>query len=178
MIKKAAHKTKYVSNWRDHIPDLQNIFLAGIDFSNQDLSDCCFDGAILSGANFEGANLENASFNKCLLSDANFGKANLKRTNFTNALLVRVNFLNSDLTGSDFTDANLESVSYPFNCKGFLGVKHSMDNIQKLLTLFKLLREVDHDLLEALKPWFDDTMSLRDQVNGELFKNDSVHDLP
>ncbi|MDR8390600.1 pentapeptide repeat-containing protein [Aliifodinibius sp. S!AR15-10] len=163
MIIETKKKLKYIKDWKTRFPDLRDTFLAGTDFSGHDLAGGDFSGAILSGATFEGANLVKARFTNCILTDSNFTKANLKRADFRDAHLVRANLLESCLVGADFTGANLESVSYPFNCNGFLGVTHSMENIRDFLTLFQLLDGLDEELLEVIRPWFNEKLDLPDK---------------
>ena len=164
VIRETDTKLKYVADWKEHFPDLQHIMLAGTNFSGMKLAGCNFSYAVLSGSNFEGADLERAVFTHCILTDANFSKANLKHADFTGAHLVRANFLESCMVHCNFTDANMESVSYPFNCNGFQGVRHSMNNVQNFLTLFKLLKGVDPELMKAIAPWFNEQLDLPDEV--------------
>lgn len=156
----SSNQLKQVADWKILIPNLNNLFLPEVDFSNLDLSECNFTDSYLPNANFQNTDLRGANFSNALLTRANFEKANLQNANFANAYLVRANFLDAELGNANFVGANLESCAYPMNCAGFFRVKHSPENISDFLTLFSLLEEVDEELLKAVEPWVNKNLSV------------------
>jgi uncharacterized protein YjbI with pentapeptide repeats len=97
--------------------------LRNANFSNADLSDVMYGGALVSGANFSGAWMPDASFGPvgagstldmrgtnfrdAYMEDANFYRAILTNVNFTKTRLSRAMFIDSDLTLARFEGAML-----------------------------------------------------------------------
>jgi len=96
---------------------------SGKDFSNQQLANTSFAGAVGKGANFSAANLHGAIFTQGAFPEANFSGADLSdvlmdrtdmsHANLRDALLVGViaagaNFQGADITGADFSDALID----------------------------------------------------------------------
>lgn len=167
MIKVSENKLRHVHNWSEHAPNLSHIFLAGIDFSNQDLSGFNFTSAYLPEAQFENTILKDTIFTNAVLTRVNFTGSDLSNADFRESHLVGANLHDCTLKGADFRGALMESVTYPMNCNGFHGVKHSMENVQNLLALFQLVEGIDPELIKAISPWFNKDLRLPDSINAE-----------
>ena len=82
------------SNWQDFYPDMQGCNfnssnLAGLDFTETNLSEATFVGAYLGGGvNFSYSNLENANFSAAYAAEAIFVGANIEGTNFNGAYML------------------------------------------------------------------------------------------
>ena len=96
---------------------------SGKDFSDQQLANTSFAGAVGKGARFAGANLHGAIFTQGAFPEADFSGADLSdvlldrtdmsHTNLRNALLIGViaagaSFHGADVTGADFSDALID----------------------------------------------------------------------
>ncbi len=102
--------------------------LRSANFSNADLDDVYFGGALVSGTNFNGAWMDKASFqpisnNSPLdmrgssfrdahMNDASFYYADLTGVDFTNAILNRAYFVQTDLTSTKFVKSTLYKASF------------------------------------------------------------------
>jgi uncharacterized protein YjbI with pentapeptide repeats len=100
--------------------DLTGADLAGLDFSERDLTGTLLEKAKLAGASFRGAKVDNAVFTRADLTGAdfhgasakgaNFGEADLTRAKLTGAIdLTEAIFLRAVLTEADLTGARLDS---------------------------------------------------------------------
>jgi len=82
--------------------DLSNLCLAGVRWTQAQLS-----GVNLDGSNLMGADISSADLSKASLSGANLFDVNALRANFTSAGLANCDFSDANLLNTDFTDARL-----------------------------------------------------------------------
>jgi serine/threonine-protein kinase len=135
-------KLTYVKGQRDFstcdLPgaDLQRSGLAGVNFTQSQLSKASFQGSDLANANFGRADLSNANFRNAKLGRAYFSNANLQSADLrgadlsyaslTNANLRGANFCGTDLTGARVTNEQLSvaktnwSTIYPNGKRGLM----------------------------------------------------------
>ena len=84
----------------------------GADFSNLDLRDMDFSGALLESANLSKSNLSGANFSAAVLAHANLTEVIALGAKFIAANLGRATFESGVFDGSDFTGATLSYCSF------------------------------------------------------------------
>ena len=87
--------------------NLTNANLHGADLSNANLSGATLNGAELADANLTGANLSNAVLDPSADGDADLSSANLSGAVFTGAQMQGTDFEYTDMSGADFSSSDL-----------------------------------------------------------------------
>ena len=108
----SAYILAYVAgcDWSDE--NLSGMYLTGATLVNADLSGADLTGAILLGAQLSNTDLSGANLTNAVLAGAYLSGANLRGANLTGAVLADANLSGAnlslaDLTDADLTDANL-----------------------------------------------------------------------
>ena len=91
---------------------LQDVDLAGVDFSNTKLHGTNLGRANLSGANFQYATATKAWFESANLSRASFLRADLSGAKLMKADLTDAHFLDANLNEAIISDANLSGAKF------------------------------------------------------------------
>ncbi len=87
--------------------DLTGVSLVGVNLSQANLRNTCWNRSDLRAAQMSGANLTNTIFSGSDLSQ----QASLQDANASGAIFNDVNFSLSNLTNTDFTNANLQAAN-------------------------------------------------------------------
>lgn len=92
--------------------DFSGESLAGVDFSNHDLTEANFSECALTGCDFRNAEADASSFAGASLTGCDFRNSTIRESTFEGAVLAGCDFRNADLTDSDFTDADLTGCDF------------------------------------------------------------------
>ena len=103
----SAYILAYVAgcDWSDE--NLSGMYLTGATLVNADLSGADLTGAILLGAQLSNTDLSGANLTNAVLAGAYLSGANLRGANLTNAVLDGATMSYANLTGADLTGATL-----------------------------------------------------------------------
>src|SRR5262249_5383942 len=102
-----------VDRMQIHSSDLSGSRFANLCKLYLDFEKCQFEGAQFSGLKalgtpqFSQCNLKNANFTGAILEQANFEKSDLSGANFANANLKLAKFTGAKVDGADFTGATM-----------------------------------------------------------------------
>lgn len=91
----------------DQCLDLSGVNAVGVNFSEYNLQNTCWDRSDLRGAILSRANLNDTSFNSAILQQANLDRVAAQRAWFTSANLFKTNLSQSDLSNANLLAANL-----------------------------------------------------------------------
>ena len=103
----SAYILAYVAgcDWSDE--NLSGMYLTGATLVNADLSGADLTGAILLGAQLSNTDLSGANLTNAVLAGAYLSGANLRGANLTGAVLADANLTGANLTGANLTNADL-----------------------------------------------------------------------
>ena len=104
--------------WADRSPNLQNVRIRGIDFSQEILKANHYSFANLFGLDLSGAYFEDCKFGLISLTECNFENTEFRRCVFNDTIFRRCNFHGARLLTSKFTDTTMYGVNFSCDIVG------------------------------------------------------------